>query len=235
MSVRPHRNRVVRSPAIAPEELSRRSRTLGLRIVFPPMTDSGFFEELYRDADRDRLRLGWTKPGPAPILTAWLEDRPRTPARAIVVACGVGEDAEHLASLGWDVVAFDLSPTAIEWSRERSPESVVDYRLADLFALPEEWLRAYDLVVEVSTIQAIHPDQTTKVIKAIAELVGDGGTLLVATLTSGDTEPGDGPPWPVHPGALDAFTAAGLVIARQDEAGTTYPSVESLEIEYRRL
>jgi len=199
------------------------------------VTDSGFFETIYQGADRDRQRLGWTKPGPAPIVTAWLDREPRTPARAMVVACGVGDDAEHLASLGWDVSAFDISPTAIEWARERSSESEVDYRVADLFALPQEWHQAFDLVVEVFTIQSIPPDDTGKAIESIAALVGDDGTLLVSMLTSSDADRGNGPPWPVQPAALDGFTEAGLVVTRKEEASTPYPSVGKLELELRRL
>jgi SAM-dependent methyltransferase len=153
----------------------------------------------------------------------------------MVVACGVGDDAEYLASRGWDVSAFDISATAIEWSRERAPDSVVDYRVADLFALPAEWIREFDLVVEVWTIQSIIPNKTRQAINSIAELVADGGTLLVSTLTSSDVDPGNGPPWPVYPAALDGFTDAGLVVTASAEGSTPYPSVGSLEIEYRRL
>ena len=199
------------------------------------MTDDGFFETMYQSADRDRQRLGWTKPGPAPILTAWLEKEPRPPGRAMVVACGVGDDAEHLASLGWDVSAFDISPTAIEWAQERTPDTTVDYRVADLFALPEEWRRAFDLVVEVFTIQSIHPNETARAISSVAELVSDGGTLLVYTLTSSDLDRRNGPPWPVDPVALEGFTQAGLVVAQREDGTTPYPTVASLEVEYRRL
>ncbi len=200
------------------------------------MTDGEYFETIYRGASRDRYRLGWTKPGPDPMITRWLESTAAPPpSRAMVVACGVGDDAEHLAARGWDVAAFDVSPTAIEWARDRSPHSTVDYSVEDLFALPEKWHRAFDLVVEVWTIQSIQPQQAKEAMSAIAELVADNGTLLVSTLTSSDSGREAGPPWPVDPAALDAFVAAGLTEIRRDEGHTTYRSVGRLEVEFRRV
>ncbi|NND03841.1 MAG: class I SAM-dependent methyltransferase [Acidimicrobiia bacterium] len=196
--------------------------------------DGEFFEQIYQGAQRDRYRLGWTKPGPDQMLTRWLADEAPTPGRAMVVGCGVGDDAEFLAARGWDVSAFDVSRTAIEWARERSPHSTVEYRVADLFALPEEWHRAFDLVVEVWTIQSIDPLHTKVTISAIAELVAEDGTLLVSTLTSSDADRAAGPPWPVDPAALDGFVEAGLVEVRRDDISTKYPSVGRLEVEFRR-
>ena len=151
----------------------------------------------------------------------------------MVVACGVGDDAEYLASHGWDVTAFDVAPTAIEWCRERFPDSPVDYRVADLFDLPEPWRRAFDLVVEVWTIQSIPPQQGSRAIEPIAELLAHGGTLLVSSLTS-VAEPAGGPPWPIHPEALNGFVVAGLVEMNRVEQTTPYPAVGTLEVEYRR-
>jgi len=39
--------------------------------------------------------------------------RRRAARRALVVGSGLGDDAEHVASLGFDTLAFDVSPTAI--------------------------------------------------------------------------------------------------------------------------
>lgn len=168
------------------------------------------------------------------MLAAWLQDEPRTPGRAMVVACGVGDDAEQLATHGWEVTAFDISPTAIAWCHERFPHSVVDYVVADLFDLPEEWNRAFDLVVEVWTIQSIPPQQAGRAIEAIAALVTDGGSLLVSALTSDAATRPNGPPWPVLPQALSGFVQAGLTEVSKAKDDTPYPSVRRLEIEYRR-
>ena len=51
--------------------------------------------------------------------------------------------------MGLDVVAFDSSPTAVEWARSRHPDTAVDWQVADLFAPPSDWLGSFDLVVDV--------------------------------------------------------------------------------------
>ena len=56
-----------------------------------------------------------------------------------MVACGLGDDAEALAAAGWRVTAFDISPAAIAWCRERFPASPVDYQVQDLSAVPSSW------------------------------------------------------------------------------------------------
>ena len=81
-----------------------------------------------------------------------------------MVGCGLGDDAEELARRGYDAAAFDVIEKAIAWCRRRFPDSAVDYRVADVFALPEEWQRAFDLVVEIQTIESLPIADRTRVI-----------------------------------------------------------------------
>jgi hypothetical protein len=39
--------------------------------------------------------------------------------------------------------------------RQRYPDSKVEYKVADLFSLPEEWVRGFNLVYECNTIQIL--------------------------------------------------------------------------------
>ena len=120
------------------------------------MDGDPFFEEMYRAAGDDLDAVPWAKLEPLPDFVEWLEgEEPGAGRKALVIGCGYGDDAEELARRGWKVSAFDLSPTAIERTRERFPESSVDYRAADLFDLPAEWRGRFDLVVEIRTLQAI--------------------------------------------------------------------------------
>ena len=50
------------------------------------------------------------------------QTRPAAPGRtALIVACGLGDDAEEVSRRGYRVTAFDLVPAAIEHCRERFP------------------------------------------------------------------------------------------------------------------
>ncbi|HEY0637567.1 MAG TPA: class I SAM-dependent methyltransferase [Pseudonocardiaceae bacterium] len=126
---------------------------------------------------------------------------------ALVIGCGLGDDAEEVARRGWRVTAFDAAPTAIRWCLRRFPGSPVEYRVADLFALPDT---TYDLVVEINTIQALPPGRRPATIAAIAATVAPGGTLFVRCLAREDDTPPRGRPWPVSRAELAAFGDAGL-------------------------
>ncbi len=54
---------------------------------------------------------------------------------------------------GW---AFDVSPTAVAEAAQRFAGSPVKYQVADLLAPPPEWTGAFDLVVEIYTVQALY-------------------------------------------------------------------------------
>jgi len=113
------------------------------------------------------------------------------------VGSGLGDDAEALAARGWKVTAFDASESAIAWSRERFPGSAVDYRVANLFSPPPEWSAAFDLVVEVHTIQALPPTRRQDTIAHIADMVAPGGTLFVVTFLRDVHTESTGRPWPL--------------------------------------
>jgi SAM-dependent methyltransferase len=109
--------------------------------------------------------------------------------QGIVVGCGLGADAEHVAGLGYVTVAFDISETAVRTARERNPDSPVDYVTADLRELPDEWLGAFDLVVEIITVQALPEPLRSSAIANIARLTAPAGTLLVIASRRDDADP----------------------------------------------
>jgi SAM-dependent methyltransferase len=175
------------------------------------MSDDGFFEAFYAEAGEDFERIPWARLAPRPQLVEWLDRHPPAPGtRALVVACGLGDDAEELARRGCAVDAFDISPTAIAAARRRFPDSAVAYRVADLFDLPEDWRGAFGVVVEVMTVQSLPEDLHAGAIDVITGCVAAGGTLLVRALTRAEDQPWDQRPWPLKPSELARFEAGGL-------------------------
>jgi SAM-dependent methyltransferase len=169
------------------------------------------FEEIYRQAGPDFGAVPWAALGPHPALVAWLDAGRVSPAgRALIVGCGLGDDAEEAARRGYQVTAFDLSPTAIRDCQQRFPGSAVDYQVADLFRLPASWHAAFGLVVEIRTLQSLPLAQRSDAAAAIAATVRPGGWLFVHCLGRDDDEPAAGRPWPVSRRELHAFTGAGL-------------------------
>jgi len=66
------------------------------------------------DQNADGTYRWWHLSGPSPELLHALTDTwLSTPGRALDVGCGLGSEAAHLHSLGWQVVGLDLSAIAL--------------------------------------------------------------------------------------------------------------------------
>lgn len=180
----------------------------------------GWFEPLYVAASGDESRVPWADLAPNPGLIAWARGGAasgRSGARALVVGCGLGDDAEEVARWGMKVVAFDVSPTAVAWARGRFPESVVHYEAADLFHPPQAWTRGFEFVFEAYTLQSVPESALPSAIDRVANFVAPGGTLLVIARGRDEHEAIEGPPWPLAASDLDRFERAGLEVVRFED------------------
>jgi SAM-dependent methyltransferase len=216
-----------------PDEQTRRLASEALASGDP----IGWFERLYLAADEGTAVVPWDRDAPHSMLVEWAErPRPRGDGRrALVVGCGFGRDAEYVAGLGYDTVAFDVSATAVAAARRRHPATRVHYRAADLLDLPAQWRGAFDLVVESMTVQALPPSHRSAATAAVSATVAPGGTLLVLAVGRGDDEPTDGPPWPLTRSEVDAFGSGDLrPVTVEDVRDAADPSVRRWRAEFVR-
>lgn len=179
--------------------------------------DGRLFDDIYAQfRDKDPASVPWAHGRPHPMFVSWLEAEQargvnRTGQSALVVGSGLGDDANALAELGWQVTAFDYSPRAIAWAKERFPASTVAWHVADVFALPDEWQHTFDLVVEIHTIQALPVTRRQDTIQAITDTVAAGGSLIVVALTRDARQPLRGRPWPLTDWELRSIERQGVV------------------------
>jgi SAM-dependent methyltransferase len=175
-----------------------------------------FFESIYGEARGDVARIPWAEERPHPALVNWLNAVApsviRCGARVAVVGCGLGDDALELLKRGYDVTAFDCSPTAVRWARERDPEHASAYVVADLFEPPARWRHRFDLVVEVNNLQALLPEQRGEAMRCMTDLMSRHGGLLVIGRATGTPVSAEGdPPWPLTENDLRELASdAGL-------------------------
>jgi SAM-dependent methyltransferase len=196
---------------------------------------AAIFHQMYRAAAGGGPGLPWDRDGPHPLLEPWAGDLDGAGRRALVVGSGLGTDAEFIAGRGFAVAGFDVSPTAIEMARARFPQSAVDYRVANLFELPGEWTRAFDLVVEIYTVQSMPIALHEPAAASIARTVAAGGTLLV--IATGRRDPAvvpDGPPWPLTRTEVEAFAADGLEAERIEVVDAGEPDPPRWRATFRR-
>lgn len=198
---------------------------------------TGWFEALYAVARGDPAHVSWADLAANPNLVAWLDShRMDGGRRAIAVGCGLGDDAEELARRGFDVVAFDISETAIRWCEKRFPRSRVAYVVADLFAPPRGWERGFDLVLEAYTLQVLPPELRSQAIERIAGLTAPGGTLLVICRGREADDDAGRMPWPLTRGELQQFQDCGMQeISFADYLDQEMPPVRRFGVEYRKV
>ncbi|HEY2576849.1 MAG TPA: methyltransferase [Streptosporangiaceae bacterium] len=169
---------------------------------------TAWFERLYSRAEAGKAEVPWDRGEPHRLLVEWVKERGLRGdgRRALVIGCGLGDDAEFIAGLGFETVAFDISASAIRTARRRYPLTTVDYVTANLLDPPAAWQQAFDLVVESLTLQSLPDPPRATAIRNIGPMAAPDGTLIVnARARDEHDDPGDGPPWPLTRAEIDAI------------------------------
>lgn len=177
-----------------------------------------WFEPLYARSGTHGQGVPWANMKTHPAFHNWLGRHPLDGSgkSALVVGCGMGDDAIELESLGFAVTAFDVSQTAIAYCKKRFPDSKVNFVQADLFAPHPDWIRRFDFVLEIYTIQALPPKYEEEVIRNIAEFVApDGELLVIANVDTQARTIEKGPPWLLTPDHIDAIALHGFHVDKQ--------------------
>jgi len=172
----------------------------------------GWFDSIYTEAEGDHNNVFWADLEASPYLLDWLEQSP-FPAqgkKAIVIGCGVGDDAEALSEVGYDVTAFDISPEAIRLCQNRYPETTVNYLVADLFDYPAEWTESFDLIYECNTIQVLPGKYRLQARDAMISLLAPDAHILVSCRSRLKDKQKDDIPLPLDKEEIDGFVRCGL-------------------------
>ena len=198
-----------------PQEFEPTENQLRLRAfqktAFESGDGAGWFEPLYAAAAKGEAQVPWDNGSPNPNLVEWLE-RENIDGRgkhALEVGCGYGQAALALAQAGFKVTAVDLSPSAIAYAQEHNAHPNVTHRVVDMFAPPAEFQGAFDLVVEIYTLQAIPADIRPNLAKQLPSLVAPGGEMLVICRARDEDVPAEGPPWPLTESEVLGLTSSG--------------------------
>lgn len=181
-----------------------------------------WFDPLYQNADTDGRGVPWANMETHPSFGVWLtrHDLQGDGSTALVVGCGMGDDAIELATRGFRVTAFDVSAAAIAHCRRRfgagPGEHAVEWVVADLFDPPARWKRHFDFVLEIYTIQSLPPRYEEVTIDRITDFVApDGRLLTIAMISDEPRSDAAGPPWILTPAHVDAIGARELDLIDQ--------------------
>jgi 2-polyprenyl-3-methyl-5-hydroxy-6-metoxy-1,4-benzoquinol methylase len=172
----------------------------------------GWFDSIYTDAEGDHNNVFWADLEASPYLLQWLKDCSSDikAKKAIVIGCGIGDDAEALSEEGYQVTAFDISPEAIRLCKNRYPDTKVNYLVEDLFNYPSGWKENFDLVYECNTIQVLPGRYRTQARDAMVSLLAPKGHILVSCRSRLTGQQEDDIPLPLDRDEIDGFKQCGL-------------------------
>jgi SAM-dependent methyltransferase len=216
----------------------KRTRARELATEFAGKGDpTGWFEVLYQEGEQGKSIVPWADHKANLHLSEFWRLHPFDTAgkSALVIGSGFGDDAEEIASWGFETMGFDIAKTAIAATKKRFPNSRVDYVVANLFNPPPSWRHHFDFVFETNTLQALPASVRPQAATKIAEFVKPGGVLLVIARGREKTEPEGQLPWPLTRGEFADFTRAGLEeVSFEDFADSEPPWVRRFRALYKR-
>ncbi|MEU3989212.1 class I SAM-dependent methyltransferase [Streptomyces platensis] len=159
--------------------------------LFAPEADrwtsegAAWWDGFYTDRDR---AVPFFVAKPDEHLVSYLERGLIAPGRALDLGCGPGRNALHLASLGFEVDAVDLSPAAVAWAEERAREAgaQVAFHCGDAFAPTGDALSGpYDLIHDSGCFHHLPPHRRISYLALLDRLLAPGGHLALTCFAAG--------------------------------------------------
>lgn len=96
------------------------------------------------------------------------------------VGCGTGENALHVASLGFSVLGVDVAETALAMARKKAEERGVhvEFASADAFEL-ERLGRKFQTVLDCGLFHTFDGEERPNYVASVASVTEHGGTVYV--------------------------------------------------------
>jgi ubiquinone/menaquinone biosynthesis C-methylase UbiE len=167
---------------------------------------SAWFEDIYKKNEYTSENIPWAKHKVDPQLDIYLSknnNENNKNKKALVVGCGLGDDAYALYEMGYDVTAIDVSKTALALAQERFPNTNIKFVLQDIFDMPEVYNEYFDFVFESLTIQSLPIEFREQMIQAISSTIQTSGKILLVAHKK--TKDFKGPPYPLNNKAVNLF------------------------------
>lgn len=126
-------------------------------------------------------------------LVSYLDRDLIPPGRALDLGCGPGRNSLHLAAMGFEVDAVDLSPAAITWAKDRVREAGADVRFhcgdafAPALAADDTALTGpYDLIYDSGCFHHLPPHRRISYLALLDRALAPGGHLALTCFASGE-------------------------------------------------
>ena len=137
--------------------------------------------------------MPWEKGEASPGLVDFITAHPELKRGTVAVpGCGTGHDARVWARAGFAVTGFDLAPSAVQLSRERTAAAGLKADFVQGNFLRDQPPKPFDWVFEHTLFCAIEPADRENYVGAVCRWLKPGGDYLAVNYMIPDT---DGPPF----------------------------------------
>lgn len=173
----------------------------------------------------------WDKGGVPQALRDFVSECAR-PLTTLIPGCGSAHELTFLSETGWDAVAIDFAPAAVESAKANAGKWRDRIVLADFFAY--EPPSPLDLIYERAFLCALPPAMREQVASRWAALLPQGAVL--AGFFYFDDAP-KGPPFGIKRGELEALLAPHFALVADAPVSDSIPVFEGKErwMAWRRL
>lgn len=137
--------------------------------------------------------MPWEKGEPSPGLVDFLASHPQLERGTVLVpGCGSGHDVRAWAAAGFAATGYDIAPSAIQLSREKTASAGLkaEFVLGDFLA--ETPPRPFDWLFEHTLFCAVDPQRRPDYVSAALRWLKPGGQYLAVNYLIPDE---DGPPY----------------------------------------
>jgi len=147
-----------------------------------------YWEERYQTHD-----MPWEKGAPSPGLVDFLAAHPELARGTVAVpGCGTGHDVREFARNGFDAYGFDIAPSAIELSVERTKAAGLKATFGKRDFLHDAPPQKFDWLFEHTLFCAINPANRDAYVQAAVRWLKPGGNYLAVNYLIPNA---DGPPF----------------------------------------
>ncbi|MDD3045210.1 MAG: class I SAM-dependent methyltransferase [Candidatus Delongbacteria bacterium] len=104
------------------------------------------------------------------------------------LGCGAGETALWFAEKGYETYGVDISPTAIEWAREKAAEQNLkaDFRVENVIESMGYDENYFDLILDAHCLHRIIGEDRAELLNHVYHVLKKGGILLSETMCGDD-------------------------------------------------
>lgn len=146
------------------------------------------WEERYQTND-----MPWEKGEPSPGLVDFLAADPQLPKGTVCIpGCGTGHDVRAWARAGFKAYGFDLAPSAIRLSRERTAAAGLSAEFTQGNFLHDDPPFLFDWIFEHTLFCAIDRAERDNYVRAVSRWLKPNGQYLAINYLIPDD---DGPPF----------------------------------------